>query len=199
MRKTERKQQLVQAAIRLFGRDGFSATSIDAICAEAGLTKRYFYEAFPDREALLTAAYEQVTQEFLYSILAAAGPYLQDSRRLVRAGLTETFEFVKRNPDKARLMMIEAIAVRGQLGKVYGRRYDQFVNLLLDFTRPLLDQAAPDEPVFRVLAKAMVGAIIHLCQGWIATDFKQPAGELIDGMEKMMGGLGVQLGVRGWV
>ncbi|MDH4395186.1 MAG: TetR/AcrR family transcriptional regulator [Limnobacter sp.] len=199
LRQKERKDQLVQSSVRLFGKDGFSAVSIDAICADAGLTKRYFYEAFPDREALLTAAYERVTQEFLQSILVAAAPHLQDSRRLVRAGLTETFGFVQRNPDKGRLMMIEAMSVRGQLGKVYGKRYDEFVNLLLEFTRPLLTQAAPDERTFRVLAKGVVGALIHLCQGWIATDFKQPMQELIDGMELMMGGLGVQLGVKGWV
>jgi AcrR family transcriptional regulator len=198
LRKKERKDQLIKASIHLIGRDGFAAVSIDAICAEAGLTKRYFYEAFSDREALLTAAYERAANEFLQSILAAAAPHLQDSRRLVRAGLTETFGFIKRNPDKARLMMIEAMSVRGQLGKVYGKRYDDFVNLLLEFTRPLLAQTAPDERIFKVLAKGMVGALIHLCQGWIATDYKQPAQELIDGMELIMGGLGVQLGVKGW-
>ncbi len=198
-RSRERRARLLDAAIRLFGRDGFSATSIDAICAEAGLTKRYFYAAFSSREELLTASYRAVTREFVAAIMQEAGPHLGDPRKLVRAGLTGTFGFVAAQPDKARLMMVEATSVRSQLGQVYGEGYDQFVNLLVGFTRPFLQQPQPSDRMLRVLAKGAVGAILHLCQSWLATDFKQPVEELIDGMEMILGGLGVQLGIAGWV
>lgn len=49
--------------------EGFSTVSIDMICAEAAVTKRHFYEAFPNCEALLTAAYESVTREYFQAIL----------------------------------------------------------------------------------------------------------------------------------
>jgi AcrR family transcriptional regulator len=197
-RQLERRSKLIDAGVALIGRDGFAAVTIDAVCAEAGLTKRYFYEAFSSRESLLTAAYESVTQEFLQAILIATLPHLQDARKLVRAGLTETFGFVKRHPEKGRLLMIEAMSVRGQLSHVFGERYDDFVKLLIDFTRPFLVQDAPSDVVFKIMAKGMVGAIIHLCHGWIATDFKQPEQELIEGMERIMAGTGKELGVRGW-
>jgi len=198
-RSRERRSKLLNAGVRLIGRDGFAATSIDAICAEAGLTKRYFYAAFSSREELLTAAYEAVTREFVAAIMQEAGPHLGDPRALVRAGLTGTFGFVAAHPDKARLMMVEATSVRSQLGQVYGKGYDQFVNLLVGFTKPFLKAPQPSDRTLRVLAKGVVGSILHLCQGWLATDFKQPAEELIDGMEMIMGGLGVQLGIAGWV
>jgi AcrR family transcriptional regulator len=198
-RQLERRKKLIDAGVALIGRDGFAAVTIDAVCAEAGLTKRYFYEAFSSREGLLTAAYESVTQEFLQSILIATLPHLQDARQLVRSGLTATFGFVKRHPEKGRLLMIEAMLVRGQLSHVFGQRYDDFVKLLIDFTRPLLVQDAPSDGVFNVMAKGMVGAIIHLCHGWIATDFMQPEQELIEGMERIMAGIGKELGVKGWV
>ncbi|MDP1775656.1 MAG: TetR family transcriptional regulator, partial [Moraxellaceae bacterium] len=35
-RQKERKDKLLAAGIKLIGREGFAATSIDAICAEAG-------------------------------------------------------------------------------------------------------------------------------------------------------------------
>lgn len=197
-RQDERREKLVSTAVKLIGSQGFAALTIDALCAEAGLTKRYFYESFSSRETLLTAAYEAVTREYLQSILVATTPHLQDARKLVRAGLEETFGFVRRHPDKARLLMIEAMTVRGQLGRVYGQRYDEFVSLLIGFTRPFLMDRAPSDAVFSVMAKSTVGAIIHLCQGWMATDFKQPVQELIDGMERVMAGIGRELGVRGW-
>lgn len=197
-RQQERRKKLVQAAVVLIGREGFAAVSIDDFCAEAGLTKRYFYESFASRDELLTAAYVSVTRDYLQYILAATSEHLQDARQLVRAGLVACFGFVRRHPDKARLLMIEATAVRGQLGHVYGERYDAFVGLLLGFTRPFLMGEPPPEAVFKVMAKSMVGAIIHLCQGWMATDFKQPEQELVDGMERVMAGMGSVLGVRGW-
>lgn len=197
-RQLERRQRLIEAGVTLIGRDGFAVVTIDAVCAEAGLTKRYFYEAFPSRESLLTAAYEAVTQEYLQAILMATMPHLQDAQKLVHAGLAETFGFVRRNPGKGRLLMIEAMSVRGQLGEVFSQRYEDFVQLLIEFTRPLLMRDAPNDVVIKIMAKAMVGALIHLCQGWIATDFKQPELELIEGMQRVMAGLGQELGVKGW-
>ncbi len=184
--------------MRLIGRDGFSATSIDAVCAEAGLTKRYFYEAFSGREELLKSAYERVTREFTGAIMQAAAPHLGDPRALVRAGLTGTFGFVADNPEKARLMMIEAISVRSQIGQVYGEGYDQFVGLLVGFTKPFVEGRQIPDKTLRVLAKGAIGSILHLCQGWISTGYRQPVEELIDGLEMILGGLGTQLGIAGW-
>lgn len=198
-RAKERREKLLLAGIRLIGRDGFSATSIDAVCAEAGLTKRYFYQAFGSREELLTAAYQQVTREFIAAILQQTQPHLGDPRKLVRAGLTGAFRYVAEHPDPSRLMMIEATSVRSQLGKVYGRGYDEFVNLLVGFTRPFVNSEQFPDKTLRTLAKGAIGAIIHLCQGWIATGYKQPVEELIDGTEMILGGIGNQLGIAGWM
>lgn len=197
-RQAARRQALVDAAVHLFGEQGFATVSIDAICAEAGLTKRYFYEAFASREALLSAAYEAATREYMQSILAAVAPHLSDARKLVRAGLQESFGFVKRNPAKARLIMIEAMTVRSQLGNMYGERYDAFVDLMLQFTQPFLHGPKVPNKVLRVMAKSAVGIIIHLCQSWLANDFKQPMAELVDGTERVFAGMGRELGVKGY-
>ncbi len=197
-RTAERRDKLVVAAIRLFGGQGFAATSIDAVCAEAGLTKRYFYESFSSSEDLLIAAYREATQAFMKSILAAAGPHRSNARALVRAGVEQVFEFVRTHPDEARLIMIEATSVRSQLGRIYGRSYADFVELLVAFTKPFLTDNSTSDTVLAVMGRGATGAIIHLCQGWLATDFKQPVEELITGTERLLGGMGRELGVRGW-
>lgn len=198
-RQAERRKKLVAAGVMLIGRDGYAATSIDAICSEAGLTKRYFYESFASSEELLIESYRVVTREYLTSIMQATTPYLRDSRKLVRAGLQQTFSFVRQNPDKARLIMIEAMSVRSQLGRFYGSSYNEFVNLLVGFTKPFLGGSGPGDAVLAVMARGAVGAIIHLCQGWIATGFKQPIDELVNGTELIFGGMGRELGIAAWV
>ncbi|MCB1225868.1 MAG: TetR/AcrR family transcriptional regulator [Verrucomicrobiales bacterium] len=52
--QTQRK--LVAAAIVLILRQGFHATSVDQICAEAGVTKGSFFHHFANKEALGLAA-----------------------------------------------------------------------------------------------------------------------------------------------
>lgn len=108
------------------------------------------------------------------------------------------FEFVRTHPDEARLIMIEATSVRSQLGRIYGRSYADFVELLVAFTKPFLTDNSTSDTVLAVMGRGATGAIIHLCQGWLATDFKQPVEELITGTERLLGGMGRELGVRGW-
>lgn len=50
------RQKLVEAAIRLILRQGFPATTVDAICAEAGVTKGSFFHYFESKEAIGLAA-----------------------------------------------------------------------------------------------------------------------------------------------
>lgn len=59
MAPPSRRDDIVEAALRLFLRDGFHATGIAAIIAEAGTTKMTLYSHFPSKEALIAAALER--------------------------------------------------------------------------------------------------------------------------------------------
>ncbi|MGK0249854.1 MAG: AcrR family transcriptional regulator [Oleispira sp.] len=198
-RQRERKEKLILAGIKLIGSKGFVSTTVDAVCAEALLTKRYFYESFKNSEELLVEAYRCATREFMSSILAAAAPHRDDSRKLVHAGIRQTFMFVQENPNKARLIMIEAMSVRSQLGRVYGKSYGEFVDLLVAFTKPFLpDNDDSSDAILAVMARGGVGVLLHLSQVWIATDFEQPIDELVIGAESIFRGMGRELSIPGW-
>ena len=63
MTRAERQQRtredLVDAAERLFSGQGFHATSLDAVAAEAGYTKGAVYSNFESKEDLFFAVYER--------------------------------------------------------------------------------------------------------------------------------------------
>ncbi|MGL4352590.1 MAG: TetR/AcrR family transcriptional regulator [Aeromonas popoffii] len=61
---SEKRQQLMETAYRLFNRHGFHATGIDRIWAEAGSTKRTLYRHFPTKDALIEAVLLSREQEF---------------------------------------------------------------------------------------------------------------------------------------
>lgn len=68
----ERKRKLVEAAMRLILRQGFSATTVDQVCAEAGVTKGSFFHYFASKEEIGLAALD-AWMEAWGDIVAAGG------------------------------------------------------------------------------------------------------------------------------
>lgn len=58
----ETRQRLVGATLRLMLRQGYAATTVDQICAEAGLTKGSFFHYFANKEAIARAALDAFAQ-----------------------------------------------------------------------------------------------------------------------------------------
>jgi AcrR family transcriptional regulator len=58
-RQAHTRKELVDAAERLFTAQGFHATSLDAVAAEAGFTKGAVYSNFASKEDLFFAVYER--------------------------------------------------------------------------------------------------------------------------------------------
>lgn len=62
---------MLDAAAGLFLRDGFAATSIEAISARAGVSKRTLYARFPDKEAVFLAVAQRLIATWLTGFDAA--------------------------------------------------------------------------------------------------------------------------------
>jgi TetR/AcrR family transcriptional repressor of nem operon len=56
------RQRLLEAALRLMLRQGFAASTVDQICAEAGVTKGSFFHYFESKEAIARAAVDAFAQ-----------------------------------------------------------------------------------------------------------------------------------------
>jgi AcrR family transcriptional regulator len=57
-REESRRASLIEAARRIIAVHGIVAVSAEQVCQLAGLTKRYFYESFASRDALLDSCAE---------------------------------------------------------------------------------------------------------------------------------------------
>jgi AcrR family transcriptional regulator len=62
-RQARTRTELIDAAGRLFASQGFHATSVDAVAAEAGYTKGAVYSNFESKEDLFFATYERRLEE----------------------------------------------------------------------------------------------------------------------------------------
>jgi AcrR family transcriptional regulator len=59
-RQALRRDELVTAGVELLGGESGPALTVRAVCKAAGLTERYFYESFADRDEFVRAVYDDV-------------------------------------------------------------------------------------------------------------------------------------------
>lgn len=73
----ERRDQILRVASSHFARTGYEAVSVQAIAADAGVTRALVYHYFPGKEALLDAVLRREAE----TLLAATAPDPELSRR----------------------------------------------------------------------------------------------------------------------
>ncbi|MFF8012841.1 TetR family transcriptional regulator [Streptomyces sp. NPDC007929] len=72
---TRKRAAILTAARELFLSDGFDRTSVDAVAARAGVSKRTVYDYFGDKQTLLQAVVDGVGQ----SLVSTIGQILDDT------------------------------------------------------------------------------------------------------------------------
>ena len=102
------RSRLLSAAIRAVDELGYSDTSVADITSRARVSRRTFYEQFPDREACLAAALEDSLGVVLGE-LDGAGLEGLAWRERVRTGLSVILGFFDREPVLARVCVVQAL------------------------------------------------------------------------------------------
>jgi len=158
-RQAARRELLIEAGIELFGTQGYASTSVKAVCDEAGLTERYFYEAFPDREGLLVAIYDMLIEEAAAATLKAIEGVEDDMKESMRAALRGFATQVTKDPRRARIQEIEVIGVSPVLEERRRNAIHAFADLIAARTRQFggRDQSGPIR--LDVIALGLVGAV----------------------------------------
>lgn len=111
-RRRERKERLLTAGLDLLGTRGYAQTTVSDVLERAGLTSRYFYEHFENREALLKAVYDDVISRGYGASAKALQRHDGDPLTVsVPAQLEAFYEVVVDDPRLARILFIEAVGV----------------------------------------------------------------------------------------
>lgn len=178
-RAAARRAALVDAAIRLFGSRGYTATGVKDLCRDAGVTDRYFYESFRDRGELYAAAFEQVVTELLLVVGAAALAEPGDLARQARAAVGGFVQHLAAEPAKARLLFVEVGAVGGEIAREVRASTRRFAELLAGAARPHLDPATTDRRL-AMAALSLVGAMGAVMVEWLDGGLDATAEEITD-------------------
>ncbi len=178
-RRTERRERLIEAGIELFGSRGYAHTPVKAVCEQAGLTERYFYEAFDDREDLLSEIYDQLIRETGEQTLTAIEAVEEDLFTRLRVGLEAFFHALTRDPRRARIQEIEVVGVSEELERKRRQAIHSFAEIIAEQVRrdPGWD---PDRGIrLDVIAVGLVGSVNEQLIDYVLGDLEIEPADLL--------------------
>ncbi|MBO2455977.1 TetR/AcrR family transcriptional regulator [Actinomadura sp. LCR2-06] len=170
----------MEAGLELFGTAGYADTTIEALCERAGLTKRYFYESFTDREALLRAVYDaqiEPLKDRLITALSRPGMSIDEQ---IDTGVALFVDGLTADARTARIVFLESISS----GPALRARADEVIHELSDLVLALLaehlDGPAPRTDRMEYGALAIIGAVRQLINHWSTRQHSTDIDELTD-------------------
>ncbi|MEU1847754.1 TetR/AcrR family transcriptional regulator [Streptomyces sp. NPDC019990] len=201
MPRAVREQQMLDAAVRIFGQRGYVAASMDEIAERAGVSKPLVYLYLNSKEDLFTACIRREAKALIAAVRTGVRGDLPADRQLWE-GLGAFFAHTGRNPDAWAVLHLQA--------RTHGEPFAAEVTVMREeivvFVTQLILAGAreahhdPDLPEREVagLAEALVGAAESLAAWANATPgvtARQAAATL---MNFAWAGLGDLMAGRPW-
>lgn len=177
-RQRLRRDRLVEAATEVFGTRGFKHGTMRDICAHARLSDRYFYESFKNIEEVFDEVYNLMAQQLIEAMAQGMTASPASLEGVVLGGLHAFFKFIKDDPRRAQVMLVDAI----HAGQYHARHdastpsnYNRVVKLLTDTMR----FETSDNINGRLVASGLVGMAIHTATTWAQDGFTVPIEQVV--------------------
>lgn len=166
-RGSERREQIVEAAVRLFAEQGYHGTTVGDICDALGVGKGVFYWYFPSKDAL----FSEVLQDSLLSLRRAqqiAIGKVEDPMDRIEQGIRASISFFRDDPSLLEVIRIAA-------------RYDEFVSLVergqlivvadtANHIKEGMAQGAIRHGDPELMAHGILGATFHFVEIYLGSD-----------------------------
>lgn len=126
----EHRRRLLDAMAESAAAKGYAAVTIADLAAQARVSRRTFYEHFPDKAACLIALYEAASAQAL-AVLRAQVDTSRDWHDQVERALRAYFETLASNPALLRTLFIEILGL-GPAGLAARRRANREIAAFIE-------------------------------------------------------------------
>lgn len=176
---TERRAQLVQAALKAFARRGYAATQVADVVREAGVARATFYLHFESKRHLLTA----VAREIVDRLPARAGPPAPPRTRAELAAALEALhrsvlEGLAASRDAARLLFADGVDAEPSVARALAAHDQAWRRLVAGVLGKARDAGCLRDGIDVGLAtEAVLGSVQRVVRARLLRDRKcDPAG-----------------------
>lgn len=176
-RLAQRRRRFLEAGLDLLGDADHDVgdLTVRAICRQAGVALRYFYEAFTDKDDFVAKVFDWVIGDIAATAQAAAAA--APPRRQNRAVMTDIVRTIAGDPRVGRLLfsshLSNAVVVRkrAESGALFALLSGQHASTALGQTQNDRITAA---------AHFVVGGVGQTISAWLAGDIALSRSELVD-------------------
>lgn len=186
-RRAERRDRLLEAAVDLFGTDGYAATSIERLCTRAGVSTRNFYQEFAGREALLMALHEQVTQR----AFVAAAEVLADAddeplRTRIRLAMRAWLRTTSADPRWTRIAYVELVGVSATVEQHRLAWRARLAAWLEAEARRAIERGEATDRDYHYVAIGFIGAVNETLYDWETHGRPVPLDTICDELSRII-------------
>jgi len=117
-RKEAHRAKLLQAAVRLFGKQGYHATTVPSIVQESASSTGAFYFYFRNKDDIFTCVLVLIGEriaEVLNRAIASAGG---DTSLQMKVAVETFILYLVDHPDEAHILIVESSGLTGRLAQV---------------------------------------------------------------------------------
>jgi AcrR family transcriptional regulator len=187
-RVSERRRRLLDAGLELLGgTDSPPDLTVRAVCGEAGVTARYFYESFADKDDLVVAVFDRVIADIAATTQAAIAAAPREEQ--VRAGIANLVRAIADDSRVGRLLFNARLSnpvlarKRGELGGVFA---------LLSGEQMTNAYHLPQEEWVKAVAHFVVGGVGQTISAWVSGDIQMTQDQLVVQLVRILDQLAVR-------
>jgi AcrR family transcriptional regulator len=175
------RARILAAMVDVVSDNGAANATVARVVARAGVSRRTFYELFPDRESCFLAAFEAGVERVSHHVLSAYDPQAPWVKRL-RLALAALLAFLDSETDDGWLLIV------GSLGA--GPRALEQRGLVLDRIIAFVDEGrqagkkGEDSPP--LTAEGLAGGVIALIHSRMVEEHPAPLTELLPALMAML-------------
>lgn len=151
-RQALRRDDLIAAGVHLLGAESGPAVTVRAVCRQAELTERYFYESFADRDEFVRAVYDDVCSRAMSALMSASTP---------REAVERFVALMVDDPVRGRVLLL-APAVEPVLVRSGAEWMPSFIDLL---QRKLTQISDPVRQ--KMMATSLIGGLTALFTAYL--------------------------------
>jgi AcrR family transcriptional regulator len=151
-RQALRRDELITAGVQLLGGESGPGVTVRAVCRQAGLTERYFYESFTDRDEFVRAVYDDVCTRAMSALMSATTP---------REAVEQFVALMVDDPVRGRVLLL-APAVEPVLVRSGAEWMPSFIDLL---QRKLTQIGDPVRQ--KMIATSLIGGLTALFTAYL--------------------------------
>ena len=170
MSSAERRRQVLDVGLEVFGRHGYHQTSMSALAAEAGVTKPVLYQHFASKHDLFAEVLAETGDRLMRAIEAAEVE--ETPRRRVEAGFRSFFRFFEEQPAAFDVLYGTSVAVDPDFRKDARRVRDTFAEYLTGLIRTV------DHGSALAMAAGINGLSEGMIRHWMHGDDPRSAEEM---------------------